>query len=123
MDGPVRDLDPSYVSNNTATVEWCLMRCKTLGKRYAGVQNEDECFCGNSFGRYGTGLPSTCTSLCKGNSAQTCGGQWRNEVYLIGKSFWSTQIYFMHLIVLNKSWNALTWPKILNNNISYIRIG
>ena len=51
-----------------------------MGRSFAGLQNSDACFCGNSFGRYGT--DSGCTYKCSGNPAQTCGAGWRNEVYL-----------------------------------------
>ena len=55
-----------------------------VGYRYAGLQYEAECYCGNSgYDRYGVG--DGCNHPCTGNSDQICGGDWRNSVYLIRK--------------------------------------
>jgi hypothetical protein len=40
-----------------------------------------ECFCGNSYGKYGTG--SGCDMQCSGNQSQICGGFYQNSIYEI----------------------------------------
>lgn len=53
------------------------------GYRYAGLQYEKECFCGNSgYNSYGSG--EGCNLRCRGNSEQICGGELHNSVYQIG---------------------------------------
>ena len=76
------DSDLPYVElRSYLTVEWCIRRCKTLGYRYAGLHKRNQCHCGNSFGKYGTATPRTCILPCPGNTSQTCGGDWRMEIY------------------------------------------
>merc|ERR1712048_1229307 len=48
--------------------------------RYAGTQFYKQCFCGNSFGKYGK---AKCSTKCPGNKG-ICGGGWANSVYQIG---------------------------------------
>jgi len=77
-DGQSRDL-PIIASggSSTMTVETCAQMC--TGYKYFGVQNSDQCFCGNAYGAYG---PSTgCNEQCAGNSGEKCGGGWANDVY------------------------------------------
>ena len=45
----------------------------------------NQCFCGNSYGSYGAAAETDCWQTCNGNSAEICGGPWRNSVYKIGK--------------------------------------
>src|SRR5262249_6136593 len=51
------------------------------GFAYAGVQYSSECWCGNSYGRYGTS--TNCNMTCSGDSTQICGGPWANDVYAV----------------------------------------
>ena len=56
----------------------------TQGKnfKYAGLQYENQCWCGNSYGSFGAADPSICNMSCPiGN--RTCGGKWANDVYEI----------------------------------------
>ncbi len=55
------------------------------GFLYAGLQNSNQCFCGNSYGEHGAAPIEDCKSECKGNSEQICGGSWRNSIYSVGK--------------------------------------
>merc|ERR1712048_113136 len=67
----------TFGDNSAAT---CAARCKKLGYRYAGTQFYKQCFCGNSFGKYGK---AKCSTKCPGNKG-ICGGGWANSVYQIG---------------------------------------
>lgn len=80
-DAGTRDLPytvsiPSYVP---VTVEYCRVSCGNLGYNYAGAQDGGQCFCGNSYGSYGTS--TGCNLACSGNSTENCGGAWANAVY------------------------------------------
>ena len=46
------------------------------------MQYTRQCFCGNSFGSLGKGEDSTCNKVCQDQEKNTCGGGWRNNVYL-----------------------------------------
>ena len=99
-----RDLDgPSITDINFLTIEVCIGYCKAKSYSYAGAQtgwencwvtfniikvesiylnfskSRSQCYCGNSYGRYGSS-PS-CTFPCAGNANQLCGNGWVNSVY------------------------------------------
>lgn len=40
-----------------------------------------QCFCGDSYGKYGQANSRDCDVACPGNSTQMCGGGWRNSVF------------------------------------------
>jgi WSC domain len=50
----------------------------------AGLENAQECYCGNALQNYGAPGYTGCTMACKGNKYEICGGADRLSV------FWST---------------------------------
>lgn len=78
-----RALDGASWQDGAMTIERCIAFCAQRGFRYAGTQYASQCFCGNSYDRYGTD-GATCDVRCAGNSAQICGGSWANSVYALG---------------------------------------
>ena len=79
-DLPHELLIPSGLSDSTV---WCLSQCGGLGYIYAGIQYSSQCFCGNSFGKYGIAPDSDCSRSCQDTSGtKTCGGTSRNNIYL-----------------------------------------
>ncbi len=58
------------------------------------------CFCGNSFGKYGTS--TACTTPCTGLASQTCGGTNVNSVYPTLASYFSdlNRFYFSKKIFI-----------------------
>lgn len=73
----------SYVwSSDSMTKEACRSSCKELGPyTLAGVQNGNQCYCGNAWAA-GKILPdSSCSTPCKGNTTTTCGGSMTSAVY------------------------------------------
>jgi hypothetical protein len=60
----------------------CVQSCAGKGYRYAAVQAGSQCFCGNSFGKYGT---SAACKPCSNTPKEFCGGNWGNSVYEIKK--------------------------------------
>ena len=81
-----RALPHGFRSNNKMTVQFCTKHCKSEGYRFAGVQYAQECWCGNfGFDRHGKANNKDCHKPCKGNKKQKCGGDWRQNVYDLGK--------------------------------------
>jgi hypothetical protein len=76
-----RDLPGYMMEIKGMTIEACLSLCNQQGYTYAGVQYGRQCFCGNSYGRYGQSM--ACNMPCEGNPKQNCGGGWANAVYRI----------------------------------------
>lgn len=54
----------------------------TQGYLFAGAQYGRECFCGNSYGKYGQG--TSCYIKCSGDPYQNCGGSRQNTVMTTG---------------------------------------
>ena len=48
---------------------------------FFGLQNGDECHCGNSASRFIPTNSSSCNKPCKGDQTELCGGSWRLNVY------------------------------------------
>jgi hypothetical protein len=71
------------------SVEACVSACAGAGYEYAGAQFGTQCFCGNSYGKYGGA--SDCNVPCTDQTAhapystpggqEICGGAWANSVY------------------------------------------
>ncbi|XP_078694695.1 uncharacterized protein LOC144923752 isoform X2 [Branchiostoma floridae x Branchiostoma belcheri] len=78
----IRDLTGDVmVDEENLTPTSCINHCTSGGYRYAGLQYGKECFCGDSFGRFGAAPESECDTPCTGDAAETCGGNWRNSIY------------------------------------------
>ncbi len=76
-----RDLRDKFWDDNHMTPQRCLQSCTDAGYAYAGVQYGNQCFCGNSYGRYGRLAEGSCDMRCAGDSGLTCGGTWANTLY------------------------------------------
>eukprot|EP01113_Clastostelium_recurvatum_P034898 TRINITY_DN4795_c0_g2_i5.p1 TRINITY_DN4795_c0_g2~~TRINITY_DN4795_c0_g2_i5.p1 ORF type:complete len:1282 (-),score=325.43 TRINITY_DN4795_c0_g2_i5:874-4719(-) len=63
------------------TPRLCISLCYSLGASYAGLQYGSECFCGNSYGRYGSS--NWCNFGCQSESWSTCGGNAANDIYYV----------------------------------------
>ncbi|PAA52995.1 hypothetical protein BOX15_Mlig005479g1 [Macrostomum lignano] len=81
--GDYSTTDSGVVSNTDMTHELCSGICSIGGYRYFGVGLSAYCFCDNSYGRNGASADSDCNRVCSGNSAQKCGGPYRNSIYAI----------------------------------------
>jgi hypothetical protein len=76
-----RDLPSAFLTSDRMTVGTCITNCAQQGFAYAGVQYGSQCFCGNSYGRYGPA--ENCDMRCAGNAGEFCGGFWANNIYSI----------------------------------------
>ena len=84
-----RALPKDFISDRRMNIEMCLRHCESKGHTYAGVQYGQECWCGNENDnpkRYGGKRPEKeCGKPCKGNRGEKCGGDWRQNVWKLGK--------------------------------------
>ena len=74
--------EKTKVENDKMTQNECMSSCKQSGHAYAGVQNSNQCFCGNK-------LPSSllkvklseCNMNCAGDTSEKCGGSMRMNIF------------------------------------------
>ncbi|PAA92570.1 hypothetical protein BOX15_Mlig011376g1, partial [Macrostomum lignano] len=71
------------LSSASMTHELCGSFCSLGGFPYFGVQSDEQCFCGTSYGSLGAANTSDCNRACTGNGAQICGGTWCNSVFAL----------------------------------------
>ncbi|KAJ7682279.1 WSC domain-containing protein [Mycena polygramma] len=83
VDDPFRQLQHQQFVSGGMTAEACTSACKTAGFALAGLEFGGECWC-DSFLQGTLQFPdSQCAQMaCSGNSAETCGGPDRLQVYL-----------------------------------------
>ena len=85
-DNSNRVLNGTREENKFVTIESCIEFCSINGYAYAGVESEDQCFCGDNAPTQYPIPDSECNWKCKGNQTQTCGGHWAINVYAIPKT-------------------------------------
>ncbi|CAG2189337.1 unnamed protein product [Mytilus edulis] len=82
IDDGNRHLSHNYKNlGHGITLAKCRENCK--GYRYLGLQNSDQCFCGNQLvnAKYPKRPDSDCRYACKGEPSRKCGSAWRNSIY------------------------------------------
>ena len=69
---PARIMGDVVMASNSMTREQCMQSCFSRKKSLAGVENGNQCMCGDSVNEP---VPSTnCTVACPGSSSELCGG-------------------------------------------------
>jgi hypothetical protein len=63
------------------TVEACTTACQAGGFSFAGVEYGGECYCANAITNGGAPATDGCNMACNGNSAESCGGPNRINLY------------------------------------------
>jgi len=74
-DRPQRDLP--IQAGDAGSIQECASNCHAY--TYFALQAGGQCFCGNSYGKYGTS--TGCTQTCHSDPTQTCGGGYANSVW------------------------------------------
>ncbi|ELT87816.1 hypothetical protein CAPTEDRAFT_210861, partial [Capitella teleta] len=60
----------------------CIRECANRGFTFAGTSTSNECHCGNNYDYEKHGKKAgTCTRKCHNNPSETCGGDWRLQIY------------------------------------------
>ena len=81
--------DAVKVDRENMTIENCIQFCKNDGYAFAGVESEDECFCGNNPPSQNSIPDSECNSKCSGDQTQICGGHWKISIYSYKTGYYS----------------------------------
>ncbi|XP_074649121.1 uncharacterized protein LOC141904433 [Tubulanus polymorphus] len=76
-----RDLSGEVLISNDLTIEMCKIFCGSKGRRFAGLQFSNECYCGDSYGKYEKKPESECNKACVVEPRKKCGGVNRNSIY------------------------------------------
>ena len=71
-----QDRDLSGAEGSAANNAACQAFCSERGFRFAATEAGGQCFCGNSYGKYGKLPESRCNMVCSGNPSEKCGGWW-----------------------------------------------
>lgn len=80
VDQPTRAL-PVQLMTSGATAESCIAAAQAKGLRYAGLQYHHQCWGGDTL-QYARAPEAECNTPCTAKTSQTCGGGYRNSVYL-----------------------------------------
>jgi hypothetical protein len=83
-DTAARDLNGKFFQGGVITSNFCGTYCK--GFKYFGMQDGNQCLCGDNVGAYGQALETDCQQRCVGNEIEICGGAWRNSVFYVGQA-------------------------------------
>ncbi|XP_063427691.1 uncharacterized protein LOC134711167 isoform X4 [Mytilus trossulus] len=81
QDHSKRILPKDVLTDKSMTVQKCRQFCGKKGFKYAGVENGNECFCGDVLRKNKKRKESDCKTPCSGNKQQICGGPWRISIY------------------------------------------
>ena len=63
----------------------CIAACKDY--RYAGMENGNQCFCGDILPYAALKRPGECTTVCPGNKEEMCGGVLRINIFEVPGKF------------------------------------
>ena len=78
VDVSSRILGDSAVFSGSLTQEYCAQLCANKKMSLAGVENGNECYCGNAVkAGAATAADTDCNTGCLGNPREKCGGNWR----------------------------------------------
>uniref|UniRef100_A0A1I8IZG6 WSC domain-containing protein n=1 Tax=Macrostomum lignano TaxID=282301 RepID=A0A1I8IZG6_9PLAT len=83
LDGYTVSGSKHCVDSNKMTPQLCGNLCSAGGFAYIGLQFGRECFCGWTYGRFGSRPEHSCSMKCTGNSALKCGDGHANSVYAL----------------------------------------
>jgi hypothetical protein len=77
----LRHRDLHEYKGTVVSPDECLNKCRLAGARVAGLQNGEECWCGDAFGKHGKAGGGKCAQKCKGSRGDSCGGPLENAIY------------------------------------------
>ncbi|ODN83711.1 hypothetical protein L202_01805 [Cryptococcus amylolentus CBS 6039] len=82
-DGSARALTGQNKGDASMTPALCTSWCAASNYIYAGLEANNQCYCGNSLDNsLGYSVSeSECSDTCVGNTAYACGGSWRLSLY------------------------------------------
>jgi hypothetical protein len=78
-------LNQEHLLEGETAIQACQRICAENEYNYAGVQNANRCYCGNTYNKYGQIPDSECNYRCKADGVSICGSMRANNVYLSGR--------------------------------------
>lgn len=75
-------LNGYHETDDSMHIEKCVSLCKEKNFSFAGVQNGNQCYCGDE-APIQSAPARECHLNCAGDTSQKCGGHWRMNVYTI----------------------------------------
>ncbi|KAJ7120963.1 glyoxal oxidase N-terminus-domain-containing protein [Mycena epipterygia] len=82
VDNPARVLTGYQGTDAALTPASCINKCAGLGFILSGVENGNECYCGNILTNNPVGARDVqCGAPCSGDASQNCGGGYRMMIY------------------------------------------
>ncbi|KAJ7905129.1 WSC domain-containing protein, partial [Mycena leptocephala] len=82
VDNPSRVLTGHQSTETALTPASCINQCAGLGFSLSGVENGNECYCGNILTNNPVGArDNQCGTPCSGDGSQNCGGGYRMMIY------------------------------------------
>jgi len=75
------------LEDSSMTPGMCLAYCKQRNFKFYATQFATYCFCGDTYGKYGSTAYTECNLTCGGDQEVDCGGTWRNSIYSVQQSF------------------------------------
>ncbi|KAG8741143.1 hypothetical protein FRC11_014947 [Ceratobasidium sp. 423] len=75
-------------TDTSLTPASCIKSCAASGYKFAGTQFAKECWCGNTLNTTGGAGQSSggCGMSCAGDASQSCGGNYRMNLYTFGNN-------------------------------------
>ncbi|XP_030838972.1 uncharacterized protein LOC100888657 isoform X2 [Strongylocentrotus purpuratus] len=79
----------NLVTDPDMTISYCIQYCNestTANYVYAGVENRNECYCGeasDNYSKYGVGTDANCQTPCSGDPTESCGGSGYIAVFRV----------------------------------------
>ena len=87
--------------NKLNTIQNCIAFCSLNDFSYAGVENEDQCYCGKNAPTQDPISDSECDSKCPGDQTKICGGDFAINVYSVPAAS-TTGNLFLHYPCSNR---------------------
>ncbi|XP_062591129.1 sialate:O-sulfotransferase 1-like [Saccostrea cucullata] len=85
-DNETRSFDPrNYHRLQNMDASVCRDHCLKIDQefKYIGLQHGSACFCGHHVKFWNRRSDNECYITCPGNEKETCGGDWRNEIFTV----------------------------------------
>ena len=83
----------------------CIAACK--GYKYAGMEDGNQCFCGDISPAAALKRPGECTTVCPGDKSEMCGAPWRINIFDVPGKL--TVLFY----ILKLTYEILTFLQIL----------
>ncbi|XP_078042954.1 uncharacterized protein LOC144473183 [Augochlora pura] len=109
---------PTLILTHASIPAECIKQCRLRYYMYAGLMNDQQCYCGSNYGR--KGISTSCALPCSADPNNYCGSEEAMSIYSTGQKGPSPPRSIQ--IVRSEPTNLkITWepPDIFNGNITF----